>query len=528
MKIEEILKRELIARRLSRRDFVRSLASIGLTAGPAMMLADQVISTASAQTPKKGGTLRIATADASAADSLDPIRAESRTTMIHSAILFEKLTEFDFDGKLMPSLAVSWSPNSDATVWTFELQKDVVFHNGKKMMPADVIYSYQRIIKDGKSGGSPSLNDVAQMRADGPDKVVIELKSANVEFDYYLATRHLVIMPEGASDFPKDAIGTGPWKLKEYNPGMTTTFVRHDGYRKGPAYIDAIESTGIGDEGARLNALLSGEMDMIESLNPNAVARLNASGVASAQIRAGIAHVTFPMNCKTAPFDNNDVRRALKHSFDRKRLLNLGYGGVGDIGRDAVVWPSDPMFCDDIDIPQVDGDLVKSLLRKAGQSNTVFELFASDPIYGGANASVVLAELMKENGVSVKVTKVPGDEYFSTTWMKKPFFAGMWAGRPTAIGMLEAAYTTRAGTNESAYSNPKLDQMVSSAKRELDASKRKSIMFDIQHLLADDGGSIIPLYVPWIDGVASRVQNFKTHPRQPIGCCLWHDVWLAA
>jgi peptide/nickel transport system substrate-binding protein len=528
MDLKETLKRELLTQCLSRRDFVAGMMAMGLSAAAAGQLAGEIISPARAAQPKTGGRLRFATNDASSADTLDPHKALSFTDITNNGIVYEKLTEFDAEGRMVPWLAAAFSANAEATVWTFELRKGVTFHNGKTMSSADVLYSFQRILnKETASPGASALGDVGNIKADGPDKIVFELKGTNAEFPYFLTTRTLCIVPEGTKEFPKEAIGTGPWKVKEFAPGLPSTFVRHEGYwMNGMPYIDELEGIGIGDENARLNALLSGEVDLIQTLNPKAVKKVNESGVAMTSIKSGTAHATYPMNGEVAPFDNNDVCTALKWSFDRQKLIDLAFDGQGTVGRDAGVWPTDPMFCDEVPVPTADPDRVKSLLKKAGHENTVFELHTSDGNYGGANAAVVLAELMKDNGANVKAIKDPADGYWSAVYMKVSWCASSWTSRPTAVAYYETGYTSTAPYNESFFFNEKFDRLVAEAKKTLDEAKRKEILCEAQLLLAAEGSQIAAVYVPWIDGVAKRVQNFKSHPRQSIGSSLWQDVWL--
>ncbi|MFO1061407.1 MAG: ABC transporter substrate-binding protein [Dongiaceae bacterium] len=528
MDLKEMLKQDLVTRRLSRRDFVAGMTTLGVGAVAAATLADGLIAPARADTPKKGGTLRFATNDASSADTLDPHKALSFTDITNNAIVYEKLTEFDADGKLVPWLAESFAANPAASVWTFQLRKGVTFHNGKTMSAADVVYSFQRIL-DKKTGspGASTIAEVSAIKADGANTVVFELKGPNAEFPYFLTSRTLCIVPEGADDFAKQPVGTGPWKVKSFQAGIAFSFVRNDSYwMNGLPYIAELEGIGIGDETARLNALLSGEADLIQTVNPKAVKRLDASGVAHASIKSGTAHATYPMNAKQAPFDNNDVRTALKHSFDRQRLIDLAFDGQGTIGRDAGVWPTDPMFCDAVAVPQADPDKVKALLKKAGHESTVFELHTSDGNYGGANAAVVLAELMKENGVNVKVIKDPADGYWSAVYMKVGWCGSSWTSRPTAIALFETGYTSTAPYNESFFANAAFDKLVADAKKELDEGKRKELLCEAQKLIAAESGQIAPVYVPWIDGVANRVKDFKSHPRQSIGSSLWQQVWL--
>ncbi len=528
MDLKQCLKSELISQRISRRDFIAGMVAMGLTVAAAGRLAKEVISPARAATPKKGGRLRFATNDASSADTLNPHKALSLTDITNNGLVYEKLTDFDADGKLQPWLAESWSANPEGTVWTFQLRKGVTFHNGKTMSSSDVVHSFQRILdKNTNSPGASSLADVANIKADGADKIVFELKSTNAELPYFLATRVFCVIPEGIKDFPKEAIGTGPFKVKEFQPGLPSTFVRHDSYwMNGLPYIDELEGIGIGDETARLNALLSGEVDLIQTLNAKAVKKVNDSGTAYASIKSGTAHATYPMNSKAAPFDNNDVRTAIKWSFDRQKFIDLAFDGQGTVGRDGGVWPTDPMFCDALPVPTADPDKVKSLLKKAGHENTVFELHTADANYGGANAGVVLGELMKENGVNVKVIKDPADGYWSAVYMKVGWCGSSWTSRPTAIAYFETGYTSNAPYNESFFFNEKFDKLVAEAKTTLDDGKRKEILCEAQTILASEGGQIAPVYVPWIDGVSKRVQNFKSHPRQSIGSSLWQEVWI--
>lgn len=528
MDLKHMLERDLVTRRLSRRDFVAGLVAMGVAASAAVALADQLISPGRAATPKRGGKLRYATVDSSSADTIDPHKSYTFTDITNNGLVYEKLTEFDHDGKLVPWLASAFAANSDATVWTFDLRKGVTFHNGKTMTSTDVVYSFHRILdKNTNSPGASSLANVETIRADGPDKVIFELKSPYAEFPYFLATRTLCVVPEGATEFPKDAVGTGPWKVKDFQPGLPSTFVRHDSYwMNGLPYVEECESVGIGDEAARLNALLAGEVDLIQMVNPKAVNRLNQSGVAQAAIKSGTAHATFPMNGTQAPYDSFDVRTALKHAFDRQKLIDLAFDGQGTVGRDAGVWPTDPMFCDAVPVPQADPDKVKSLLKKAGHENTVFELYTSDSNYGGSNAAVILAELMKENGANVKAIKTPADGYWTAVYMKVGWCASSHTGRPTALALFETFYVSDAPYNESFFYNDKFDQLVSLAKKELDEAKRKEVLCEAQMLLATEGNQIAPVYLPWIDGVANRVQGYKPHPRQSIGSSLWQEVWL--
>ncbi|MCG7505390.1 ABC transporter substrate-binding protein [Mesorhizobium retamae] len=512
---------------IDRRTLLKVSASIAAGATAGLLLPS---GHALAEEPKRGGKIRVATNDASPADQLDPARLNTFTDGLRTYFVYEKLTEIDANGKHVPQLATSWGSDKSASTWTFELRPGVTFHNGKKLTAADVVHTYKRILdKATASLGRSYITDVKAVRADGDSHVVFELEAPNAEFPIRTALRWMGIVFEGAADFPKDTIGTGPWKLQDFQPGIVASYKRNENYwRSGLPYIDEIESIGIGDEAARLNALISGEVDVIQAVNSKAVARINGTGTAKALVASGGPMATFSMRADTAPFTNNDIRTALKHAFDRKRFLDLAFDGVGVIGMDHPVPPSDPFFNKDLPMPKADPDMVKSLLAKAGAANTEFELHTSDANYGGSNAAVVLGELMKSNGAKVRVTRHPADSYWTAVYMQAAWSASSWTVRPTALAWIEAGWIKGAAYNEGFWSDPRVDQLVRQAKQELDETKRRKMVYDAQEIIAKDGSSIIPIFVPWIDGVNNRVQNLKAHPLLFCGAGQWAEVWLNA
>jgi len=98
--------------------------------------------------------------------------------------------------------------------------------------------------------------------------------------------------------------------------------------------------------------------------------------------------------------------------------------------------------------------------------------------------------------------------------------------RPTALAWIEAGWIKGAAYNEGFWSDPRVDELVASAKRELNTEKRRAMLYDAQEIIALQGSSIIPIFVPWIDGVSTRVQNMQAHPLLFCGAGQWAEVWL--
>ena len=154
----------------------------------------------------------------------------------------------------------------------------MTFHDGKPLTPADVVYSIARHKDPATASKAKVLADqIDSLKATGPNEVTFVLTSPNADLPVILGTFHFHIVKEGTTDFAA-GIGTGPYKLKEFKPGVRSVVVRNDNYWKpGKPYLDEIEFVGIGDESARVNALLSGGMDLIAAVNPRSLARITST-----------------------------------------------------------------------------------------------------------------------------------------------------------------------------------------------------------------------------------------------------------
>lgn len=530
MSKKQLLIDEFIKGKVSRRDFNAGLMGMGLSAAAAATIIDQSIAKAEAAEPVAGGRIVVAADSSHAGDTIDPTKIVQAIDISRSQLLGSRLIDWFPEEGLVPNLATEWESNGDATEWRFKMLKGAEFSNGKDITAVDAAYSFNRHLNpDEGSAANAYLSDVESITADG-DYLVFKMKQTNVDIPFLMAEYHFTVFPEGqgADAWASANVATsGAFKVDEFDPGIVSIFSRHENYHKeGRPYLDEIEFFAIPDNGARVNALVSGEVDVIIGVEGNLVQQVEASDRARILSQPGGAHPTYPMLADVAPYDNNDVRLALKWSFDRKRMLDLAFEGLGVPGRDHPVPPHDPFWCEEVPQPMPDADKVKYHLKKAGHENTVFELTAADTNFGGANASIVMAELMRENGVNVKINRVPSDGYWSAIWMQVPWCGSSWYGRPTADQIISVAYLTGASWNESHWSNPTFDQMVLDARKELDFDKRKQLYCDIQMLMAEEGSTITPVFINWTDGLANKVQGMKGHPFMYVGSLYWDDVWI--
>lgn len=493
--------------RLSRRAFIGRAMALGATLATAAHLADGA---ARAATPKKGGTFRLGLADFASTDTLDPAAQDTRFQTNLGWQLMNNLIEVGPGGTLIPELAESWEGSADATVWRFVLRSGVEFSNGKPLTPEDVIYSFAIHIKEGtKSSAKPFVEQIAEMTASAPNEVTFTLSTGNQDFPAITSLSNLLIVPDGTTDFSK-GIGTGGYILESFEPGVSSRVTRNPNYwKEGRAHFDAIEMLAIKDSSARTAALTSGRIDaynFVELRTAELLAR--APNVRLVQTQ-GKAHPAFAVRTDTDPFTSNDARLALKHAIDREEILQKIFQGYGSLGNDHPISPAYRFHDDSLAQRDFDPDKAMFHAKKAGIDGTVLPLYVSEtPFAGATDAAVLYAEQAKKAGLDIKVERTPDDGFWSNVWAQKPFFATRWSGRITEDVMLSTTYSAAAletGWNETYFDHDRVNALLAEARIEADEPKRREMYGEIQSIIRDDGGIVVPVFSDWVDAVSDKV-----------------------
>ncbi|WP_306296823.1 ABC transporter substrate-binding protein [Candidatus Entotheonella palauensis] len=477
----------------SRRGFLARTSALGLMlAGAGTWVGHEVW----AQGPKKGGRLRIGMAGGSTTDSLDPATiTDIMMLSLSMGQLRNCLVEIDAQSNPIPELAESWEPSADASVWRFKLRQGVTFHDGKSLEAEDVMASFNHHRgEDSKSAAKSLLKTVKSIQADGKNTVVFELSEGNADFPFITSDYHLTIQPAGA-DLSK-GIGTGGYILQDFEPGVRARTKRNPNYwKEGRAHFDEIEMTAIADVNARTNALKTGEIDVMNRSELKTVHLLKRTPGLQVLQTNGTKHYTMPMHTDVKPFDNNDVRLALKHAVDRQALLKTVLRGYGTLGNDHPIGRSQRYYARDLPQREYDPDKAKFHLKKAGLSSLKVKLSAADAAYEGAVDSAVLyKEHAAPAGIEIEVVREPKDGYWDNVWLKKPFCMCYWSGRPTSDWMFTTAYAADAPWNDSHFKHDRFNALLKAARAELDDGKRRRMYADMQHIVRDEGGTIIPMF----------------------------------
>ncbi len=477
----------------------REFLGQGVAAGLAVTAAAPLLGRrAQAAQPKAGGHLRLGQAEGSTSDVLDPsVDSSAFITMLSSTYL-SQLTEVNQDGDLVPQLAESFEPNADATQWVFNLRKGVEFHDGKSLTADDVIASINHHRgEDSKSSLNAIANQIEDIKKDGDHQVIVSMKEGNADFPFVLSTGAFSIVPgeEGKAQATAGN-GTGAYSLETIDPGVRAVVKKNPNhYREGVAHFDSAELLIIADAAARQNALASGEVDIIDKVELKTAHLLAKNQSVEVLDVTGTLHYTFPMDTRLAPFDNADVRLALKYAIDREEVLKKVLRGHGAVGNDHPISPANRYFNSELPARAHDPEKAKFHLKKAGMENLKVELSASEAIWNGALDAVLLyREQAAKAGIDLVANRVPNDGYWSNVWMKHPWCASYWSGRPTEDWMFSQGYADDSSWNETFWKNDRFNMLLRSARGELDDAKRREMYWEMQQIVRDDGGSVVPLF----------------------------------
>jgi peptide/nickel transport system substrate-binding protein len=517
-----------LQRGASRRDVLAMLVAGGMQATLAGSLA-AVATSAHAETPRKGGRIKVAGSTSGVSDTLDPAKQANYTDYVRGYMFYNGLTVLDGSLTPQPSLAEEFT-TKDAKTWVFKLRKGVTFHDGKPLTPQDVVFSMMRHKNPATGSKAKVLTDqIEDVTATGPNEVTFRLTSPNADLPAILGTFHFHIVKDGTTDFTA-GIGTGPYKVKEFKPGVRSIAVRNDNYWKpGRPYLDEIEYVGISDETARVNALLAGELDLIGTVNPRSIDRVNGSGKHAIFETKGVSYTDLIMRRDSGPGSNPDFVEAMKLLFNREQMLKSIQIGRGVVANDQPIAPGNRFYFQGLKQRPYDADKAKWHLQRAKLGGASIPVVASPAATNSVEMALVLQYAARQAGLNLDVRNMPADGYWSQHWMKHPIGFGNVNTRPTADLALTLFFKSDAPWNEAAWKNEKFDQLLVAARGETDTAKRAQMYADMQVMVSQDGGIGIPMFLSGLDGHNKKLKGLSPIPLSGMmGSNFAENVWLEA
>jgi peptide/nickel transport system substrate-binding protein len=517
-----------IRRGASRRDLLKML----MASGVAMAAGSEILlraTNAVAETPVGGGDLKAAGWSSSTADTLDPAKASLSTDYTRCCAFYNRLTFLDENGQAQMELADTFETD-DAKTWQVKLKSGVTFHDGKTLSSADVVYSLRRHLDE--SVGS-KVNSIAKQMVEIEPvddlTVKIVLAESNADLPTILSLHHFMIIADGTTDFSK-ANGTGAFLCEVFEPGVRSVAVKNPNYFKGQGpYLDSFEYFAISDNNARVNALLSGDIQLAAAVNPRSLRLLEGQGHVETSITTAGNYTNLNIRLDLDPGTKAGFIEGMKYLINREAIQRSVLRGLAEIGNDQPVSSANRYHNPELKPRQYDPEKAKALFEKAGLLGQSIPIVASDAATSSIDMATVVQQAGAEIGMKFDVQRVPSDGYWSNYWLKAPVHFGNINPRPTPDILFSLLYASDAPWNESQFKSKKFDAMLVEARGTLDETKRTGIYWEMQEMVANEAGTIIPAYISNVDAISTKLKGLRPNPLGgQMGYAFAEYVWLEA
>ena len=526
-------ERTLTLRRLmdstsSRREFLNRAAAAGLIpvlAGGASVASISSAAARQENSPVQGG--KFVTLGHQEVATLSP-EGEGPTvqwvaiTQIHNA-----LYELNHNYELVPVLAESYEPSEDGLTYTFKLVEGVTFHNGDPFTSADVKYTYEWIMDE--ANASTRVADFGLVESvDAPDDstVVVTLNEPDVTFMVKAATT--LIYPSkyhaeiGEQEYTANPVGTGPFKLKEWNPQSRTLLEAYEDHFRGRPNFDEFQLDVVPEAGGRFAALESGQADnSIWALNAEDVQRLVDSGDFTFFRELDVAVNHFPLNNTHPVLSDKAVRKAMIHAVDREALGEDIFLGQAVMATSNLSPKIEKFYNEDVTMYDFNPETAKKLLDDAGwvpgddgirEKDGQKATFTCVTISGDSNRrpeAEIAQQQLQEIGLDMQLQEATVDiilEAMVSGEMDMSLFNWTYGG---SDGDPDARDTLMTGgaNNFSNFSNERVDELLVQGVTELDEEKRIEIYKEIQAIVADEVPFIYLLYFTGYSFYANSVKG---------------------
>ncbi len=480
-----------------------------------------------------GGTVRIGWAGSP--DTLNPgvaVLAEAYTIF---ELVYDSMYELNLDGSFTLSLAESVDRSADDLVYTYKIRKGVKFHDGQELTAEDIVFSYNLYAT---TEGYPWMGDYTayfeSVEAPSDYEVVITLSEAipNIESQLvflYVLPKHIWETQDPVEFENEEAIGTGPFKMAEYKQNQFVHLTANKDHFLFPPKVDEAIFQTFESQDVLVQAIKSGQVDMITEMPATAVEALkgdpNIEVATGAPFAPGVSDIIFnqvePENCPTddglctghPALRDRDVRLALAHATDKKKLIDvvlLGYGtpGLTLIPDGLGMWFNSSIkdyefnvtkanqILDDAGYKDANGDGIRDM--PDGSRPLTFRMqWPSDSI-DAPRLAELLAEMWKQVGVKTELQAMDPDALTATCCPAFDFDIILWGwGSDPDPGLLLSVMITDeipTGSSETGYSNPEYDALFLQQAVELNLQKRIALVHQMQQIVFDDVVYVIPYY----------------------------------
>ncbi|WP_107724544.1 ABC transporter substrate-binding protein [Desmospora activa] len=477
---------------------------------------------------------------------LDPSLVTDGESFIVTENVFNGLLGFEKDSmEVVPALAESWEESDDGKTWTFQLREGVKFHDGTDFNADAVVFNFERWAKQELL---PTEKDAYIYYGsmfggyEGDEGHIIEsvtaLDETTVQFKLkepqgpFLA--NLAMSPFGLASptavkgdpkkFAENPVGTGPFKFESWKKGDTITVVKNEDYwEEGLPKLDKVIFQSIPDNSARLTALQSGDIDIMDGLNPDDSETVSANDQFQLYERPPMNVGYLAFNVEKEPFKDRKVRQALNHAVNKEGLIKSFYGGKAEPATNPMP-PSIWGFNQDIEGYEYDLEKAKELLEEAGYKDGFEVEFHAMPaprpyMPDGRKIAEYIQADFEKIGVKTKIVSPEWTTYLEETNQGKHDMALLgWTGDNGdpdnfLYVLLDKDNARKPANNIAFYKSDKLHDILIKAQRETDQDKRSELYQEAQEIINNDAPWVPLVYANPTLAAQSNVEGFTPHPK---------------
>jgi peptide/nickel transport system substrate-binding protein len=452
-------------------------------------------------------------------DNLDPRVGQLAAAQRLDALMFNSLVRKNESSALIPDLALRWE-TPDPTTYVFHLRDDVRFHDGRSLTSKDVKFTFRSIL-DGTvrtiKAGHP-YNLITSIEAPDPLTVVFKLKEPFAPFLWNLAVDVIGIVPEGSgADFNRFPIGSGPFKFVRYIQDQEVVLRRNDSYFGKKAEVSTLQFKVIPEEVVIALELRKGSVDIaVNSLAPDMVEVLRHDAKLKVIESPGTNYQYLAFNLTDPTFRDVRVRQALAYAIDRDSIMkylwrNQARAAVG------VLPPNNWAYNDNVAKYSYDPQRARELLHEAGQEHLSFSYRINSDNGTMLQMAAIFQQQLRNIGVTMDI-KGTEDATFAADIIKGNFqiFSRRWIGANNDPDMFNLIFHSKSvppnGANRGHYSNPRVDELIEFARREVDMEKRKQAYAEVQRIVAEELPYISLFYTDVVCVATTRIEGIKLFP----------------
>ncbi|MDR1832987.1 MAG: ABC transporter substrate-binding protein [Fusobacteriaceae bacterium] len=441
-------------------------------------------------------------------DGLNPYKIVSSASEEVTWNVFEGLVKPSETGGIKPAVAESYTVSDDGLTYTFKIRKGIKFHNGNPLDIKDVEYSLNVMTgRTGEKMASVEFELVDKIVVKSEDEISIVLKQPNVSFIYAMIEG--IVPDENAGNLDKKAIGTGPYKISEYEREYGLVLERFDDYWGEKPQVTRVELVVTPDAEIRFLKLLSGEINLLAS----GVDAKRLGELKNQEIVNGPQNLVqlLALNHKFKPFSDKRVREAINLAIDKKKLIEI-MGGQG-IPLETNMSPvMKDVYVGDIG-QKVDPARAKALLKEAGYENLKFTVRVPSNYAYHVNTAQVIVEQLKEIGVVMQIETIEWATWLDDVYAKRNFEATIigFSGKLDPDAVLRR-YTSDYERNMVNYENPEYDKLIKTAKVTVDDAARIAMYKKAQEILRDDFVSVFITDPGTMIAVQKGIKGYVIYP----------------